>query len=85
MHSTVPSLCLVCTQTQPLNKELETCGACAIDTYHTPFCVQMSAMECSLGCHCIILRPVLTPDSVRIPEKLIWLPANKIMSQTCLK
>lgn len=63
MQGTVPSLCLVCIQTQTLNQELETCGACAIDMDHTPFRVQ-STTEFSLGYHYIILRPVLTPDSL---------------------
>lgn len=58
MQGTVPSLCLICIQTQTLNQELEACGACAIDMDHTPFCVQ-STTEFSL-----ILRPVLTPDSL---------------------
>lgn len=48
------------------------------------FCVQMSATELSLGYHCIIVRPVFTPDSLRVPEKLIWQPTPKKISAPAL-
>lgn len=60
---------------QTLNQKVETCGA--VDMDHTY--VQISATRFSLDYHCIILRLVLTLDSLALPKTLIWLPTKEVM------